>query len=131
MPHCVTAAVRSVTPSLAKMRSRWVFTVDSPMNRWRPISAFVHPSATSRSTAVSRRESLGRSGRLRSWSTRRAATEGARTVSPRGIRRSIRTMSGPSSALNASAWGPLDASPTTVRSGSALSMPRSPSRTTG
>lgn len=41
----MTAAVRSSTPNLPKTRSRYVFTVDSPMNNRRPISAFVHPAA--------------------------------------------------------------------------------------
>lgn len=41
-------------------RRRWVLTVDSPMNSRRPISPLVQPSATCRSTAVSR--SPGRTG---------------------------------------------------------------------
>jgi hypothetical protein len=65
---------RSSTPSLPKARSRWVFTIDSPTNKRRSISAFVQPSATSRSTAVSRSESRGRAGFVRGWSISRAAT---------------------------------------------------------
>ena len=44
----VTACVRSSTPSLANARSRWVFTVASPMDSSRPIWALVRPRATAR-----------------------------------------------------------------------------------
>ncbi len=57
------------------------------MNSRRPISALVHPSATSRSTCVSRSESRGSSGTARNWATSRVATVGASTVSPRAAAR--------------------------------------------
>src|SRR5918912_56345 len=50
-----TAAwVRSETPSLSMMRSTCTLTVPTLTNRLWPISAFVLPSATSRSTSSSR-----------------------------------------------------------------------------
>ena len=82
----VTAAVRSDTPSLANARSRWVFTVASPMCSSRPISALVRPRATSRSTSISRAVSDCRRG-ARIRLTSRAATGGASTVSPRAAAR--------------------------------------------
>src|SRR6202000_3248432 len=82
----VTAAVRSLTPSLPNSRSRWVLTVASVMDSWRPISALVRPRATSASTSVSRLDSRSRRG-CRTWLTRRRATDGASTVSPRAAAR--------------------------------------------
>ena len=82
----VTAAVRSLTPSLAKDRSKCVFTVASPMNSSPPISALVRPRATSASTSVSRLDSRSRRG-LRTWVTSRRATDGDSTVSPRAAAR--------------------------------------------
>ena len=82
----VTAAVRSVTPSLANARMRCVLTVASPMNSSLPMSALDSPRATSRNTSTSRPVSSGRAG-SRSRSASRAATGGASTVSPRAARR--------------------------------------------
>ena len=78
----VTAAVRTETPSLPNARSRWVFTVASLMNSRCPMSALVMPRATSCSTSTSRANGESRCGR-RTRVTRRAATDGASTVSPR------------------------------------------------
>lgn len=78
----VTAAVRSSTPSLPKMRSRCVLTVASAMHSRCPVAALVRPWATRRSTSTSRGDRVSCCG-ARIRLTRRAATDGASTVSPR------------------------------------------------
>jgi hypothetical protein len=47
------AEVRSVTPSLANTRTRWVLTVAFKMASCRPIARSVRPRATRVSTSMS------------------------------------------------------------------------------
>jgi hypothetical protein len=68
-----TAAVRSSTPSLPKICSRWVLTVASLMNRRAATSALLEPLATSSSTSISRPVSAS-SARTRMRCTSRVAT---------------------------------------------------------
>ena len=92
----VTAAVRSLTPSFGKVRSRWVFTVASLMCSSRPISALDSPRATSRSTSTSRGDSdswplraaveqLGRHGRRQHGLAARGQPYRLHQVGPRGV----------------------------------------------
>lgn len=95
----VTAAVRSDTPSLPNARSRYVLTVASATNSSRPICAFVWPWAASRSTCTSRSVSGSGAG-SRTRLTSLAATDGARTVSPRAAARTADASSGREASLS-------------------------------
>lgn len=95
----ITARVRSSTPSLAKTRSRWVFTVASPMNSSRPMSALVSPRATPASTSSSRAVGASAAG-ARRCETSRAATGGASTVSPRAAARTASASCGSGASLS-------------------------------
>ena len=73
----VTAAVRSVTPSLSKMWSMWLLTVVSLTQSFLAISLLLVPCATSSKTSISRVLKAS-SSVPRILSTRRLATVGAK-----------------------------------------------------
>ncbi len=52
----IASSVRDATPRRSNSRARWVSTVFAPICRADPISSFVRPSATSRTTSCSRGE---------------------------------------------------------------------------
>ena len=80
----VTAAVRSVTPSLSKMCSMRAFTVESLMWSSRAISLLLRPCATSRRISISLSLTC-ESASPRNLSTRREATPGARGTAACGL----------------------------------------------
>ena len=102
----VTAAVRSSTCSFSNTRSRWLFTVASPMPRLaarsRRSRRRAPPASTSCSRGVERRPGGGparRPGQV-------AAAAGARTVSPRAAARTAGDQAGARGVLEQVAGGP-------------------------
>ena len=93
----VTAAVRSVTPSLSKMWSMCALTVESLMWSSRAISLLLRPCATSMRISISLSLTC-ESASPRNLSTRREATPGARgDLPPAASRMASKSLSSRSS----------------------------------
>jgi hypothetical protein len=85
----VTACVRSLAPSLARMFEMWLLTVSSAIDSRPAISLFAFPAAISRSTSISRYERAS----SEAWSTNSAATSGGMRFWPAWTARMVSSSS--------------------------------------